>query len=282
MSIARAMNGGDLGLAGILSSRLPIPNFDIDGLAKAATDDPKHPGYPAHEPDSKGGQFRTKNTAGADGGDQARCSIDGPQQGQKVRMVGETTRIASGAGPDPDVQAGCAARGRKPSRGGHRGGVPIVDGVTDGIALADDVALASAYIGDRLEYKVAFDFAKDGPSALEDLLATKDERSFSSFEDFKKVDLIGKVYGSAGDGMDYHHIVEQAAVGDEIPAAEVQATGNIVKIPRVFHERINSICATPQVIDGEMIAPRAFLKGKSFQERYDFGIRILKEVGVIY
>jgi hypothetical protein len=30
-------------------------------LSKAAVDDPKHPGWPAHTPDSKGGEFRPKD-----------------------------------------------------------------------------------------------------------------------------------------------------------------------------------------------------------------------------
>jgi hypothetical protein len=32
-------------------------------IAKAAVDDPKHPGWPAHTPDGKGGEFRPKDGA---------------------------------------------------------------------------------------------------------------------------------------------------------------------------------------------------------------------------
>ena len=61
-----------------------------------------------------------------------------------------------------------------------------------------------------------------------------DEKSFPSYNSFKRADL-AKVYGPAGDGYQYHHIVEQSAEGD-ISASELNSTRNIVRIPKLLHE----------------------------------------------
>lgn len=63
---------------------------------KAAVDDPKHPGWPAHTPDGKGGQFRPKD---APFDSIAPVSVDGRQNAPAtdVRVAMEPTDPVTGA-----------------------------------------------------------------------------------------------------------------------------------------------------------------------------------------
>jgi hypothetical protein len=74
--------------------------------------------------------------------------------------------------------------------------------------------------------------------SCDELRVDAEDKSFSSYDAFKKVDLT-KYYGPAGDGYQCHHIVEQSAEGD-IAASELNSTSNIVRIPKLLHEEINS------------------------------------------
>src|ERR1700733_4103762 len=69
-TVARALNDGDLARAMMATLLLRLPALSEDeatrardavAMAKAAVDDPKHPGWPKGTPEGKGGQFRPKN-----------------------------------------------------------------------------------------------------------------------------------------------------------------------------------------------------------------------------
>ena len=104
-----------------------------------------------------------------------------------------------------------------------------------------------------------------------------DEKSFPSYNSFKRADL-AKVYGPAGDGYQYHHIVEQSAEGD-ISASELNSTRNIVRIPKLLHEEINSDFGTKERDTG--VSLREELKGKSFEERWQKGLDVMQKIGII-
>jgi hypothetical protein len=86
-------------------------------------------------------------------------------------------------------------------------------------------------------------------------------------------------------GYDNHHIVEQWAEDDGIPKNKIQSPENIVPIPKLKHWEINNWFDTPNegLRDENDIAltPRQFLKGKSWEERYNFGLRVLRDFGVL-
>jgi hypothetical protein len=65
-----------------------------------------------------------------------------------------------------------------------------------------------------------------------------EDKSFTSHDAFEQVDL-AKFYGPAGDGYEYHHIVEQSAE-DDIAASDLNSTHNIVRTPKLPHEEISS------------------------------------------
>ena len=91
------------------------------------------------------------------------------------------------------------------------------------------------------------------------------------------VDL-AKFYGPAGDGYEYHHIAEQSAEGD-IPASDLNSTGNIVRIPKLLHEEINSEYAKTEY--GKRTSIREELTGKSFEERQAKGLEVMRDIGII-
>jgi hypothetical protein len=60
----------------------------------------------------------------------------------------------------------------------------------------------------------------------------------------------------------------------------VEARNNIVRIPRYKHWQINEYYQARREDLGWQ-TPREYLKGKSTEERYQFGLRVLRDVGVL-
>ena len=115
------------------------------------------------------------------------------------------------------------------------------------------------------------------PRKLDELRVDTEDKSFPSHDAFKKVDLV-KIYGSAGEGYEYHHIVEQSAAGD-IAASDLNSTRNIVRIPKLLHEEINSVYGKKD--RNTRLSGRDELKGKSFEERFNRGLKAMRDVGII-
>ena len=104
-----------------------------------------------------------------------------------------------------------------------------------------------------------------------------DDETFSSFDEFKKIDL-AKRFGPAGDGYDYHHIVEQSASGD-IPESELQSTKNIIRIPRLLHEEISAqYSRSRRELNGSL---RASLDDASFDDRWNEGLQVMRDIGIL-
>jgi hypothetical protein len=58
----------------------------------------------------------------------------------------------------------------------------------------------------------------------------------------------------------------------------MDAPDNLVRISKYQHEQISGIYQRPDPELGRM-TPREFLHGKSWEERYQFGLRVLEKVG---
>ncbi|TCT04408.1 hypothetical protein [Aquabacter spiritensis] len=82
-------------------------------------------------------------------------------------------------------------------------------------------------------------------------------------------------------GTDVHHLVERAAGAREgFPANLVYGKANLVRISTFKHWEINAWFAWAQKVSDYQI-PRAYLKGKPFEEHVRIGIEALKETGVM-
>ena len=68
--------------------------------------------------------------------------------------------------------------------------------------IADLVAMAGEFAVSKRDADAAVEFAKKGPRKLDELRADTEDKSFPSYDAFKKVDL-AKFYGPAGDGYEY-------------------------------------------------------------------------------
>jgi hypothetical protein len=86
-------------------------------------------------------------------------------------------------------------------------------------------------------------------------------------------------------GYDGHHIVERWAKDDGMPEEKIKSPDNIVPIPKLKHWEINSWLDKPNPEykneKDEEISPREYMKGKSWEERYQFGLYVLKKFGVL-
>jgi hypothetical protein len=154
---------------------------------------------------------------------------------------------------------------------------PVLDVIGDVALLHDIGEMTGEALKLKSETDAAVEFVNNGPYDLDQLRVSQDDESFPSFNEFKKVDLVKRV-GPAGDGFEYHHIVEQNSGGD-IPEGDLQSTKNTIRIPKLLHEEITSEFAKIDEIAGMPL--RQTLVGKSFNERWDAGLKVLSRVGII-
>ncbi len=271
-AIAGAINRGDLALAAIMTGRLPLPPpvpghgarvRAASALAKASPDDPNHPGWPAKSPDGKGGQFRPKEVgeAGAPAKPERLKRLAARKTLRAVlRRVLSAKRLARLA-----TEVGAEA-------------VPGAE-IPATVALIEDMSeLLEEIMAETKDVEAAVTFVKRGPRTLGELGVGAREKSLPSFDAFKKGDL-EKRFGSAGDGYEYHHIVEQGSNAGFLPEEQLQSTSNIVKIPRLLHEEITSVYGGSKIRGQPSI--RETMRGKPFSDQRETGLKILRQVGVL-
>lgn len=100
-------------------------------------------------------------------------------------------------------------------------------------------------------------------------------RAFKSFDDFKDF------MGPAGEGKQWHHIVEQRKVNIERFGPEaIHNTENVIVARKELHDKISAYYSSKSEETGGMVA-REWLRTKSYEEQRAFGLRILKRFGVI-
>jgi hypothetical protein len=82
-------------------------------------------------------------------------------------------------------------------------------------------------------------------------------------------------------GYDIYHIVEQtSAAQDGYPRHMIDAPENLVRIPRLKHREINGWYQTRNENYG-LMTPREYLRGRSWDERVDIGLKALIRHGVL-
>jgi hypothetical protein len=81
-------------------------------------------------------------------------------------------------------------------------------------------------------------------------------------------------------GYDVHHVVEGGTAADANDAAQINSPDNEVAIPTLKHWELNAWYAT-QNEDYDGLSPLEYLKGKSWEERWDVGLVGLRYIGVL-
>jgi len=101
------------------------------------------------------------------------------------------------------------------------------------------------------------------------------EEGFRSFRAFKGA------YGAAGEGMQWHHIVEQGGMNLERFGPEaIHNIENLVTVPTAVHREISGFYSSIQDFSQPQTV-RQWLRPQSFEAQRDFGLRILRQYGLI-
>lgn len=94
-------------------------------------------------------------------------------------------------------------------------------------------------------------------------------QGFSSFRALKRA------LGPAGEGRQWHHIVEQSKIG-QFGAESIQNVDNVIALPKPVHETISGFYSSKVAgLTGDKTV-RQWLEGKPFQFQYEFGRETIK------
>lgn len=138
--------------------------------------------------------------------------------------------------------------------------------------IVDVVALIPA--GGIIKYADEATAASQGAKKIVKRVSNVDD-PYDSYRSFKKA------YGPAGDGLEYHHIVEQSQVGKRanFSSKMVNNGSNMVVLDRATHQKISQFYSTKDAFTG--LRFRDTLANKSFEEQYRIGLEVLERFGVV-
>ena len=226
------------------------------------------PGWPAGAPDGQGGRFRPKDDADATGlkTDERKKRIERLRARRTFRSV---------------IRRLLTAKRVVRLLGEFAGDlIPGIDVASDIATVADLTKVAEDLAAEVSYSKVALEFAEQGPRALRSLMVDTQEASFPSYQSFLKTD-VEKRYGPAGEGYEYHHIVEQGMNDGRFAQRQLQSTYNIIRIPKLLHEEVNAFYASKiPGVSGDLPF-REFLKPKSFEEQQAWGRWALERMDIV-
>ncbi len=122
-----------------------------------------------------------------------------------------------------------------------------------------------------------------GPAVLDEAHALYSRFVARFDEPMSLDDLIARTYSKSPPSWpayEEHHIVEDGPNKGLIPDAALQSRRNRVKIPYYVHRDISDFYSRSNRSLGGM-SPRDYLRGKSFEEQYEFGLKVLTDHGVL-
>ncbi len=217
-------------------------------LAKAgAWDESKHPRVPAGS--REGGQFQSGG--GGDGANPAAPGI-GHNAGPPLESPPEIPEEDPGTEPLRNAFAKLAARWAAR-------------------------ALVAAAFGPEAEFVVGLEAAAETALWLYD----KYPLIRAYLDDPKSLEELQSDVGTKKKGYDVHHIVEQTAADREgHSGAAIDGPDNLVSIPRLKHWEITGWYMRGNDRYGGL-SPRAYLQGKSWNERRQVGLEALIDAGVL-
>ncbi|MCE9670833.1 hypothetical protein LY474_23785 [Myxococcus stipitatus] len=100
-------------------------------------------------------------------------------------------------------------------------------------------------------------------------------RAWKSFSGFKKA------MGPAGPGRQWHHIVEQTpGNASRFGPDALHNTENVIAIDARIHEQISAYYSSKQRVAGGRVG-REWLREQSYAQQREFGLRVLKQFGVV-
>ncbi|MES2750190.1 MAG: hypothetical protein V4661_02350 [Pseudomonadota bacterium] len=96
-------------------------------------------------------------------------------------------------------------------------------------------------------------------------------------------ELQDRVHTSRGAGYEKHHTAEESAARDAgDPESLIQGRDNLVLVPTLKHIEISRYYSTKvEQPDGSMLSPRDQLRNQDFETRRQYGLKILRDYGVL-
>ena len=105
--------------------------------------------------------------------------------------------------------------------------------------------------------------------------ATDAGKGFDTFGQLKKL------LGDAGDGNEWHHIVEQSQIAKSgFSPQQVHSVENALAVDKTIYRQISGYYSSIQSFAGGLRV-RNWLAGQSFQAQYSFGLQVFRDFGVI-
>lgn len=162
--------------------------------------------------------------------------------------------------------------------------IPIIGFVADIATVYDVYRFARDMIELRQAITAATKFANEGVHTLAQLRMSpvsekfKDMRAFIKVFPFQSILIsLEKKFGPAGDGMEYHHLIERNSrdVGDV-----AEDSDDIVRIPTIFHEAVTAAYRRNRPELGER-SLREWLRTQPISVRREWGKKVLRELGLI-
>lgn len=100
----------------------------------------------------------------------------------------------------------------------------------------------------------------------------------ASHADGASVSSLKRALGPAGEGRQWHHVVEQSQVG-KFGSQAIHNADNVVSIPTDIHRQISGFYSSkPDFAGGQTV--RQWLSGQSFEQQRAFGEQVLRRFGV--
>jgi hypothetical protein len=92
--------------------------------------------------------------------------------------------------------------------------------------------------------------------------------------------VLGKRFGAAGDGNQYHHIITQGGANeDNIPPEQLQNTDNIIRLPTLLHEAVSAEYLQPK--EGTNMTVYQWLQTQPYEVQREEGLKILRELHIL-
>jgi hypothetical protein len=162
--------------------------------------------------------------------------------------------------------------------------IPIVGQLADLATLYDVYRFAKQFIELRAAIKAATRFINEGAHTLANLRVSQQFARFDNYDALVKTgccslagDDLEKRFGAAGDGMEYHHIIERTSGASK---AVTETTENIIRIPAILHEAINGeYQKTFEWTKG--LSLRDWLRRQPDDVKKEYGLWVLHKLGII-
>ncbi|RKI52727.1 hypothetical protein D7X55_32015 [Corallococcus sp. AB049A] len=112
----------------------------------------------------------------------------------------------------------------------------------------------------------------EGP---QEAVPSRGQKGYSSFKSFKRA------MGPAGDGKEWHHIVEQTeGNANRFGPHALHNSGNIVALGKDVHSGVSSLYSSkrPRLTNSETLTVRQWLSTQSFEAQREFGLLAIQNV----